>query len=68
MEARASNGVPPPAAPVPMRNPLVLADICNSVLVCTMQEATDSGSKDKMKNYVDGGEAILEAFRKLKID
>ena len=22
----------------------------------------------KMKNYVDGGEAILEAFRKLKID
>ena len=51
-----------------MRNPLVLADICNSVLVCTMQEATDSGSKDKMKNYVDGGEAILEAFRKLKKD
>jgi hypothetical protein len=22
----------------------------------------------KMKNYMDGGEAILEAFRKLKID
>src|SRR5215510_4767036 len=26
------------------------------------------GSEDKMKNYLDGGEAILEAFRKLKID
>src|SRR5262249_3090603 len=25
-------------------------------------------SEDKMKNYLDGGEAILEAFRKLKID
>jgi acetolactate synthase I/II/III large subunit len=25
-------------------------------------------SKDAMKNYLDGGEAILEAFRKLKID
>src|SRR5215510_1367494 len=27
-----------------------------------------SGSRVKMKNYLDGGEAILEAFRKLKID
>jgi acetolactate synthase I/II/III large subunit len=25
-------------------------------------------SEDRMKNYLDGGEAILEAFRKLKID
>src|SRR5246127_2648118 len=25
-------------------------------------------SEDKMKNYLGGGEAILEAFRKLKID
>src|SRR5258707_11739588 len=25
-------------------------------------------SEDKMKNYLDGGEAILEALRKLKID
>src|SRR5215510_9751966 len=28
----------------------------------------NGGSEDKMKNYLDGGEAILEAFRKLKID
>src|SRR6476620_5974080 len=26
------------------------------------------GARTKMKNYLDGGEAILEAFRKLKID
>ena len=41
-----------------------LADRQNSVLVCAAQ----SRSEDKMKNYLDGGEAILEAFRKLKID
>src|SRR4029450_532383 len=28
----------------------------------------NGGSEDKMKNYLDGGEAILEAFRKVKID
>src|SRR5262249_21105695 len=27
-----------------------------------------SGSDPKMRNYLDGGEAILEAFRKLKVD
>src|SRR3954447_27011327 len=32
-----------------------------------MRRATE-GARTKMKNYVDGGEAILEAFRKLKID
>src|SRR5205085_4320508 len=26
------------------------------------------GARVKMKNYLDGGEAILEAFRKLKVD
>jgi acetolactate synthase-1/2/3 large subunit len=29
---------------------------------------TTPGKDDAMKNYLDGGEAILEAFRKLKID
>src|SRR5207342_3121970 len=26
------------------------------------------GARTKMRNYVDGGEAIVEAFRKLKVD
>src|ERR1700726_4886276 len=30
--------------------------------------ASKSRSTDKMKNYLDGGEAIVEAFRKLKVD
>src|SRR5690242_19439362 len=33
---------------------------------CRMRHAFTS--EDRMKNYLDGGEAILEAFRKLKID
>src|SRR3954463_7071711 len=33
---------------------------------CRMRHAFTS--EDPMKNYLDGGEAILEAFRKLKVD
>ena len=33
---------------------------------CRMRQAFTS--EDRMKNYLDGGEAILEAFRKLKVE
>src|SRR5260370_36065684 len=33
-----------------------------------IQEPREYRSDDEMKNYLDGGEAILEAFRRLKID
>src|SRR5712691_8963034 len=54
---------PATLTPTARRSPR-LAERRNSVLECTAYR----GSEDKMKNYLDGGEAILEAFRKLKVD
>src|SRR6266849_4701807 len=35
---------------------------------CWLRPGASKGDPASMKNYLDGGEAILEAFRKLKID
>jgi len=51
------------ATPDPARAPL--PRLATAKIRVGMRHAT-GGSEDKMKNYLDGGEAILEAFRKLK--
>src|SRR5689334_1204099 len=50
-------------APAKQRRPSRLR---TAQIPCRMRHAFTS--EDRMKNYLDGGEAILEAFRKLKID
>jgi acetolactate synthase-1/2/3 large subunit len=37
-------------------------------IACALKRARTKDKGSQMKNYMDGGEAILEAFRKLKID
>ena len=49
------------------KNAATLALLLKTQIPCSL--APSSRHEDKaMKNYMDGGEAILEAFRKLKID
>src|SRR5262249_4857556 len=50
---------------LPARRPSPLAD---RQIRCWYAPRTCATADTKMKNYLDGGEAILEAFRKLKID
>jgi acetolactate synthase-1/2/3 large subunit len=55
-----------PKPPRQVRHPTpAVAPNTNSVFAGRVQRKGENG---QMKNYMDGGEAILEAFRKLKID